>query len=226
MRRWADWPLRARAAAAAAVTASVVVLALLLWALVQADGDSNDGPIGGLREGDAYCVQAVDLDPQLEQRAGSAIKEALPMVDRLRASFTPIDNVPDSVDVGCPIGPELRVTRYCPPYEQMGGLQRLCGRSVKEAGRYTLLIYIMPQDEIDRVSGRAGFRVTTEESKPSASDTAQPTSKGLYLGADELEDADFVRYWLYWAAGVGCYIPDDEYPAPPTPAPWGYCDRD
>ena len=83
-------------------------LALLAWGVARTDGDSNefrgdaprrvDGPVGGPREGIAYCLQSVGVGSEFERAAQVTIETSLPQVDEVRASLTTDDNVPEVVD--------------------------------------------------------------------------------------------------------------------------------
>jgi DNA-binding CsgD family transcriptional regulator len=224
---WARWPLWAKIAGAATMVAAVSGLALLAWGVARTDGDSDDfrqeaprrvdGPVGGPREGVAYCVQAVGVSSDVEREALLVIEESLPEVDRLRASLTTNDNVPQTVDVGCPADPEIFIER-CPPHDRTDDFRSLCPRIVDEAGRYALFVYILPQRDLDRLTERTS-RTTTEEFI-SGGDTGEPTSIGLFIGSDEVRDTMFVRYWLYVVAGFACFVPPDQTPEFLTPARW------
>ncbi|HEV8574369.1 MAG TPA: helix-turn-helix transcriptional regulator, partial [Dehalococcoidia bacterium] len=169
---WARWPLWAKIAGAATLVAAVAGLAVLGWGVLRTEGNTKgtlriegprrvDGPIGGPREGVAYCLQAVGVASEFERQAQVVIEASLPAVDRVRASLTENDNVPETVDIGCPLGPEILVER-CPPHDRPDDFRSLCPRAVDEAGRYELFIFVLPQHDLERLTEQTQ-RITEEE---------------------------------------------------------------
>ena len=99
---------------------------------------------------------------------------------------------PDHVDSGCPIGSM--------PYDGE--------RVVSEPGRYTVYIYVLPQDEIDILNGSSGLRRVSEEIQCHLDDCGQ-VATGLKFGPDDLSNPSLVRYLLYEVTGLQCFRPVD-----------------
>jgi hypothetical protein len=189
------------------------------------------GP-GGARTGVEWCVEFEPEDNiQLQLQAKEQIEKLLPLVRAdeeawqrsfekpARTSF--VSSLPDVVESGCPVGPAA--------FDPVSGDDKIGDRGVSSPGRFSLLIYILPERPIERALGRKGDRLTSEEHQ-CFGDVCETTASGLYLMEEEVSDPALVKYWLYEAIGLGCYRPADAirpFESRPTGDlnPSDYCDE-
>jgi hypothetical protein len=122
--------------------------------------------------------------------------------------------VPLGVDSGCPIEPA--VYRYDCFERDIG--EYGCPLRVSEAGKFTLLVYVLTDSEINRIFAKGQARTMAEEMVCGGDACAQETT-GLYLSVSELEDPSVLRYWLYEGAGLDCFRPADALVQSQTPPP-------
>jgi hypothetical protein len=121
-----------------------------------------------------------------------------------------LTDLPTTVESGCPVGPAQ--------VDLSSGNYGTGERSVSSPGRFSLLIFVLPERPIERVFGRKGHRLTSEEIRWSL-DVGKTTAQGLYLMEEEVSDPALVKYWLYEATGLGCYRPADAILPFQTPPP-------
>jgi len=217
--------------------ASFTVFAALAFVFVLRDASRDSGfgpgdgdpPAGGPRTGVEWCVE-VEPDDNLHLllRAKAQIEAVIPLVradeearhrQYAKPPGTPfVSDLPTTVESGCPVGPTAHLSGDY-------GI----GRRVSSPGRFSLLIYVLPERPVDRVLGREGYRLTGEEDQ-CGGDTCVPTASGLYLMEEEVADSALIKYWLYEAVGLGCYRPADallpfQTPPPGTLNPSQHCDE-
>jgi len=167
-------------------------------------------PVGGPREGLAYCVQTVNVDKSVQAEDKKVIDGLLPEFRQFEELFPGFGQMPEAVDSGCPIGPAVYDDEACPTLadSEVELLPVFCTRRVKEFGRYSLLIYILPKAEIERLTHPQRSRFTTEE-EVCGGDVCDRKTSGLLLSPVEAREPAVLRYWLYDLVGLDCYRPLD-----------------
>jgi hypothetical protein len=120
--------------------------------------------------------------------------------------------MPQKLESPCPSGPgayDVRQLTLYPNTEDLFFEPR--GREVTQPGRFTMMVWILPDRHIKDLFGREGNRQFTQE-MTCAGDDCHPVTGALYLSESELNDPIFVRYWLYEIFGLSCYRPADAIP--------------
>lgn len=195
------------------VGAAATLLALSLAGAVP--GLQSDEKSGGTLDGSrlltserdrlSICVDSAGLTAdvvEVSESDGKVTVEAA--MSELAASHPSwakkdLSDPPPVVDIGCPIGPAL----YDPNRGPQGGdLYSVLGRTVSEASPYRVHVYLLPEDEVSRVVGESGYRVTTEELMWSDVDVLSPVTTGVYLSPTDLRDTTLVRESLDDAIGL------------------------
>jgi len=203
---------------AAATIAGLVLLFGAASLMACNDKDSwvsTDDPIGGARSGEAWCVQAVGVDDRYASQAANLIEGHLPEFRELNKVISRDQKfAPDEVARGCPISPA--VYRYDCGDRELGEFG--CPLRVSEAGRNTLLVFVVPEAETERIFAGFDDRTTAEEME-CAGDACAEETVGLYLSPSDLSDSSLLRYWLYEGAGLHCLRPADALRPPQTPPP-------
>lgn len=174
-----------------------------------------EGPIGGPRNGAAFCVQAFGVSTTFEAQAKSQIDEILPELAMFETRFPGVgDLVPDGVVLGCPTRPAY----YDPDLRYGEGryLSHVRGLTVGEEGRYTMYFYIVPEREIARMSGPEGWRYAPQE-RACFGDYCAGATLALYLSPDEISNTWLITHWLYEMLGFECFRPSDLPVPSPTP---------
>jgi len=194
-------------------TGAVALLALSLAGAVP--GLQSDEKGGGTYDGSRFltsardrlsiCVDSSRLSADAAEVAQSqgelAIEAAIAELAATHPGWAKEDfsNPAPVVDTGCPVEPALYDPERGP---ERGDLYTVIGRTVSEASRYRVHVYILPEDEITRYVGQSGYRVTTEELMWIDVDVLFPVTSGVYLSPSDLRDTTLVRESLDDAIGL------------------------
>jgi hypothetical protein len=81
------------------------------------------------------------------------------------------------------------------------------------------MIWILPDGHIEKLFGRDGNRLSSQETI-CYGDDCQGVTSALYFSESELLDPTFIRYWLYAHFGLSCYRPADAIPEGFVPDAW------
>ncbi len=154
----------------------------------------------------AICIQAVGSGPDLAEAGGGPALEVLGKA-RLEAALAEVRKhprwelkdfgaLPPLVEIGCPSGPPpVTEPAYLKPIES------LLGHVVTEASYYLTFVFILPQQELDKLLGGSTQRVANQEGI-CGGDVCFPVSVALYVAPQELGDMPFLIDGLEQAIGL------------------------
>jgi hypothetical protein len=142
-------------------------------------------------------VDTVEVPSVYRIEAKSAIEALFPAARMLEEQYS-ADFVPEKVDVGCPVEPVRLGASDCEFGE--------CSRRVSEAGRYSLFVYVVPEDDIQRIGVTNRYWVEEMECE---GDSCDEVSSGIYLSPAELKESDLLTYWIYQGSTMDCFVPQD-----------------
>jgi len=205
-----------RAVGALAVAALAVVAGIAVLVSLDSGGSGREPrpPAGGPRTGVEWCVDAPegreDLVDQVRFEVESAMPEIKSTAGRISGGRLAYPE-PQSIEGGCPGFSTLYGRGETPFLRAEDGAFVDPGRAVSVPGRFSLMIWVLPDDDIERIFGTNGFRFWGEEHTCSGDD-CQPVTGGLYFTADEVREPKVLRYWLYEYFGLTCYAPANAIP--------------
>jgi len=166
-----------------------VFIVVVVLALYGGCGGSSDQPPRP-KDQATLCVDVVDNPRVSAQEATNAIETALlevskhPILPLAYPGSSPI------VDESCPVGPA--------PTNSAG---RVAGRSVGRASYYSVFIYIVPEEVIQRRFKSPDWRLSTEEFVCHG-DTCAGETNGLYFSPEDLERTNLVIDMLEKGIGL------------------------
>ncbi len=202
---------------------SFTLFATLAFALILrgASRDSGfgpgdgDPPAGGPRTGVEWCVDVPEGREDLVDLVRVEVESVLPEI-KSRAATLPgsraASREPRSIQGVCPGFSSLYgrgETPFLPADDPAAYVE--FPRGVSVPGRFSLMIWVLPDDDIEGIFGVSGTRYWTEEVVCSGDDCDSVTG-GLYFTADEVRDPKFLRYWMYEYFGLSYYAPADTIP--------------
>jgi hypothetical protein len=161
----------------------------------------------GRYPGFSVCVQAFDVDRELEALAKTKIETALvPVIDDERWKFLQLDRVPPVVDTGCPAEP--LVSR--PGVSWNASLRRLegdAGYYVEAPSFYHTFVFIMSPERIHSLLGGLSIRLAPQEFRAEG-DVVHMETNAIYLSPEELQDTPFLTQQLMFAIGFDSRDPE------------------
>jgi hypothetical protein len=167
-----------------------------------------------------WCIDVPRDDTALETAAIEAISRHIPelvaaqLADRIH-DVQPRVSVrghgPDAINATCPSTASAydRGAYFTGTDDEL--YMEVFGRLVTSPGRYSVMIWVLPDDHIDRLFGRTGYRLGEQE-RICQGDLCEGVTHALYLGVNELTDPAFLRYWLYALFNLACSRPEDALP--------------
>ncbi len=160
----------------------------------------------------AICVQPVGFGDrgsvaaaaeQLQGLAKPIIEEALAVARNhpqwdARGGAGPLSPI---VDVGCPSGPATT-----DPAGHLRTIETVVGHVVKEAGYYSVFVFILPDADLDQLLGASTIRATNVRTANQEAicdaDVCNPVSWAIYLKPGDLQDPPFVTNQMERVLGL------------------------
>jgi len=193
--------------AVATVTAGALALAGV------GDDETDDPPSGSAgtreqcgrlqacnRDRLAICVKAIHVSNEVEPTAVSS-EAALVDVARhptwLSAGFA--NDPPPVVTSNCSVLPGAYDPRYSddPPKSFFD----IVGRRVSEPSKYSIYVFVIPDDDVMRLGGDPPFPLSSQEFQCSGDDCAVVT-EGFYVSTDQARDVPYLTEWLEKSVGL------------------------
>jgi hypothetical protein len=104
---------------------------------------------------------------------------------------------------GCPSGPALYDCTLTRPKPCV--LFDVVGRKVETPSYFDLHLYVLSQEEIERINGSSPWRQTAEE-VICGGDACGEVTTGLYIGDDEIDDHEFLVTQLDATLGLSASL--------------------
>ncbi|MDO8616829.1 MAG: hypothetical protein Q7T33_14000, partial [Dehalococcoidia bacterium] len=143
----------------------------------------------------AICVQPVGFGDSGSETAAAELQAlAKPVIEGALAEARDHPQwdarggsgpLPPVVDGGCPAGPAPTRSALPRPVEHISG------HRVREAGYYTVFVFIVPDADLDQLLGGSTIRTANQETICDR-DVCNPVSWAIYLKPGDLQDPSFV----------------------------------
>lgn len=180
----------------------ILMVAAVTYATLEIGGVSLGRSSSAQRgEGLAMCVQGVGVEAAMETPTKANIDSAMVEVAKHPTwPETGLDKLPPPVvDTGCSVDPGIYRKSYG---EFPTSFYDIIGRRVDTPSQYKILVFVLPDSEIARLSGgSSNIRTSIEEFQCHLDDCAEVTT-GLYLGLSEVTDVGFLTDQLEYAIGL------------------------
>jgi hypothetical protein len=177
-------------------------------------------PLGGPRTTVEWCIEAPEDEAPfslglIEEQARAAIEphiqEVMDTAIRINA-VDPTYRKPKRIELSCPGYPSAYEGSEILVYPNGDELYfEINGHFVDRPGRFSHMVWVLPDGQIEKLFGRKGQRHWPQENQ-CYGDVCESVSTAFYLSESEIADSQFIRYWLYQYFGLQCHAPPDALP--------------
>jgi hypothetical protein len=179
----------------------VLMAAGATYAILTVSGVSLEES-GSAHRGDglAICVQEVGVESSVQSIAKTNIDLAMVQVAKHpKWSEAGLDKAPSPVvETGCEAEPQIYHKSYG---ELPKSFFDVIGRRVDTPSQHGIFVFVLPDEEITRLSGGLSIRTSAEEVQ-CFGDACGEVTTGLYIGVSELTDSAFLAEQLEYAIGL------------------------